>query len=148
MNSMPYKNSKSPEAIKSNLKKDRKYKAKNRELLRNRGRKAYSINPKKYVEKTKRWQRENREKYLLSKRKTHLKGLYKLTTEEYEEMLRLQNGLCIICFGTNPGKRLFIDHDHETGKVRGLLCSKCNFAIGLLNNNILLIKRVIKYLEK
>lgn len=56
---------------------------------------------------------------------------YGLTLEEYDRMLETQGGGCGICGGTNPdGRRLHVDHDHKTGKVRGLLCINCNYLIG------------------
>ena len=50
-----------------------------------------------------------------------------ITFKEYEELLKQQNGVCKICGGTNrSGKALSVDHDHKTGKIRGLLCIWCN----------------------
>jgi len=66
---------------------------------------------------------------------------YGITAEQYEEMNRLQGGRCLICGqaerGTRRGipKTLAVDHDHDTGEIRGLLCSKCNTAIGLLDDD-------------
>jgi hypothetical protein len=56
---------------------------------------------------------------------------YDLTIEEFEAMLAAQGGVCAICAGPPGGRwnRLFVDHDHETGKVRGLLCHLCNAAL-------------------
>jgi uncharacterized protein GlcG (DUF336 family) len=65
-----------------------------------------------------------------------LKQNFGLTLAEYDKMLESQGGVCKICGGVGlSGKRLSVDHDHETGKVRGLLCSKCNTAIGLLDDD-------------
>jgi hypothetical protein len=50
-------------------------------------------------------------------------------------MLQIQSGVCAICGGGNGDRRLAIDHDHMTGRVRGLLCSACNRAIGLLRDS-------------
>lgn len=66
--------------------------------------------------------------------KTQLKS-YGLTIAEYRAMVERQNGVCAICHGATVDRRkqrLEIDHDHTTGRVRGLLCSACNVAIGLL----------------
>jgi hypothetical protein len=69
-----------------------------------------------------------------------------LTVEEYEIMAERQNYCCAIC-GREP-KKLHIDHDHETGKVRGLLCRHCNCLIGFAKDNGLILERAIKYLDK
>lgn len=59
---------------------------------------------------------------------------YGITLEQYNEMLKSQDYRCAICGTDNPGGRgaFHVDHNHITGKVRGLLCSSCNHAIGLL----------------
>lgn len=59
--------------------------------------------------------------------KASLKFQYNFTLEEYDKLIEEQNGLCGICGGINSnGRRLYVDHDHKTGKVRGLLCNTCN----------------------
>ena len=74
--------------------------------------------------------------------------IYGIDVPDYERMLEEQNGGCYIC-GKKPTKRaLDIDHDHETGKVRGLLCSNHNRALGLLGDNLLLLVRAMEYLVK
>ena len=62
-------------------------------------------------------------------------------------MLEHQNECCLIC-NKNDEKALCVDHCHKTGKVRGLLCNKCNKALGLFNDNIELIKVAASYLER
>jgi hypothetical protein len=61
----------------------------------------------------------------------NLRARYGLTVEQYNEMLQSQNGVCAICGGINPeGRNLCVDHNHITGKFRGLLCTTCNVALG------------------
>lgn len=89
------------------------------------------------------------------KRVSSLKRSYNITLEEYEELSKLQEYKCAICLreetslNSNRTKilPLAVDHDHSTKKVRGLLCSKCNQALGLLKEDIEIVKRLIKYLE-
>lgn len=78
---------------------------------------------------------------------------YGLDQKGYDELLASQNGICAVCLKPESKKHqngkvtnLSIDHSHETGKVRGLLCSKCNFAIGHLDDNPYLCERAMKYL--
>jgi hypothetical protein len=74
--------------------------------------------------------------------------IYGIDVPDYERMLEEQGGGCYIC-GKKPDKRaLDIDHDHETGKVRGLLCSNHNRAIGLLNDDITILAKAIQYLAR
>jgi hypothetical protein len=61
-------------------------------------------------------------------------------------MLYKQGGKCGICGSVSNGKRLAIDHDHETGRVRGLLCQQCNTALGLFKDQVELLKKAIDYL--
>lgn len=80
-----------------------------------------------------------------------LKRAYGMTSADYEKMLNSQSGCCAIC-GIPAGKikrgggRLVVDHDHETGKVRGLLCHKCNRGIGQFNDDITLLDSAKRYL--
>ncbi len=68
---------------------------------------------------------------------------YGITETEYQERFEKQNGLCVICGKAQPNKRLSVDHCHETGKVRGLLCSKCNYVLGNSNDNPNILRRAI-----
>ena len=74
--------------------------------------------------------------------------IYGLTPEKYDEMFRRQNGGCAVCGGQNlNGKRLFVDHDHETKMVRGLLCGLCNCLLGYAKDRIDVLHRAADYLE-
>lgn len=57
---------------------------------------------------------------------------YGLTLARYESMRVAQANRCAICFQVSESNRLSIDHDHETGAVRGLLCTRCNWALGIM----------------
>ena len=73
---------------------------------------------------------------------------YGITTKDYEQLFEKQNGVCQICKKDCPSRRfLSVDHCHKTGKVRGLLCVKCNTALGMLNDNIDYFTAAIKYLK-
>ena len=91
----------------------------------------------------------------LQQRKYKLKILYGLTEEDYEDMLKEQGGVCAICkqeetAKSNAGypKNLAVDHCHNTGKVRGLLCHNCNIAIGKLKDDVGLLESALKYLKE
>jgi hypothetical protein len=103
--------------------------------------KCYAINQK--------WCQKNKEKAYYYTRKSRLKRSYKLTPEGYEQMLENQSGGCAICGDKcSSGRRLAVDHDHNTQKVRGLLCGACNRGIGLLKDDPSLAKKASEYLLK
>ncbi len=74
---------------------------------------------------------------------------YGITLEKYEEMFKRQSGRCEICKSKpEKSRNLHIDHDKTTGKVRGLLCTNCNTALGGYRENIQILKAVIRYIKK
>jgi len=77
--------------------------------------------------------------------KRRLQYKYGLSIEEYTKLLEIQNGKCAIC-ENNIKDELVVDHNHLTGKVRGLLCSRCNRFVGYVENFYLLIPKIKKYL--
>ena len=79
-------------------------------------------------------------------REGHLRRKYGLTQNLFEGLVSAQLGHCAIC-GANEDLKLHVDHDHNTKKVRGLLCGKCNKAIGLLNDSPDLLRAAADYLE-
>ena len=68
-------------------------------------------------------------------RTRHLRDNYGLDPDLYDAMVFCQDGKCAICKRTDHRRRLDIDHDHKTGKVRGLLCEKCNKMLGQARDN-------------
>lgn len=80
-----------------------------------------------------------------------LKTLFNLTVEDYDRMVAAQENHCAICPAIHEdvkGKRLAVDHDHKTGKIRGLLCRACNNALGLLNDDTERMRNAIGYLDR
>lgn len=71
---------------------------------------------------------------------------YGLSLEQYEQMLAQQKGRCAVC--QEVPRRICVDHDHETGDVRGLLCSSCNTALGLLKEDLLRISALADYIRE
>lgn len=77
------------------------------------------------------WQIDNRERYLLTKRRSVFRRRYGVEPEYYDTALEAQGGVCAICKRPPPpNKPLCVDHDHETNRVRGLLCTRCNLVLG------------------
>lgn len=70
-----------------------------------------------------------------------------ISMEEYFYLNKSQEGLCKICGKTSGNKRLFVDHCHQTGGVRGLLCGKCNLAIGFFKDDANAINNAIAYIK-
>lgn len=77
-----------------------------------------------------------------------LMAKYSLAPEDFDRMLEAQGGKCAICGTSDPGRWdfLYVDHDHATGRVRGLLCSRCNRGIGLFGDSPGLLERAAHYL--
>ncbi len=83
-------------------------------------------------------QRKRRQADPLYATKSQLQSKYGMTLEGYGQLLLDQGGVCAICKSGDPrnkGERFTIDHDHETGEVRGLLCGPCNAGIGGLRDD-------------
>ena len=80
-----------------------------------------------------------------------LRRIYGIELEDYNLMLKKQNGKCAICGSTSSNSKrtehFSVDHDHKLKKVRSLLCHKCNFAIGYSKDSVETLNKAIKYLE-
>jgi hypothetical protein len=127
-----------------------------------RYRRHYKVNSEAILERNRRWREENRESDLQAKRRRYqenreeasrrgranrLRMNYGMTEADYEALLSTQGGTCAIC-RTPPtgGRRLHVDHDHEDGAVRGLLCSNCNRGIGYLRDDVANLLAAANYL--
>jgi hypothetical protein len=120
----------------------------------------YLANPEAEKARVLAWQRANRERYRESQRRMrqspegrrreregHLRRTHGLTLDEYDAMVVGQGGRCRVC-GRCPEKNFHIDHDHVTGRIRGLLCSSCNHAIGLMGESPQRLRRAADYVTR
>lgn len=101
---------------------------------------------------SRRWVANNKERHSLVTRKNELRRRYGITPEERDAMNEKQGGKCAICGdvgGQGNAKRLDIEHSHATGKVRGLVCRRCNLYLGVLESEWMNKYRdvITKYLE-
>lgn len=131
-------------------------------------RKCQSVKYKKFLEKPgfkedqkiyrKKYYDEKEKNFLLPQpiiiRKAYLKRIYNLEVEEYVALIEKQNNKCAICgkeetelTRNNNKKAISIDHCHKTGRIRGLLCGKCNKGIGYFNDDIEILQKAIEYLK-
>jgi hypothetical protein len=94
-----------------------------------------------------RYQQERPERRSEYSRRHALKKLYGITPEQWARMYEEQDGRCLICGNSPKRKRLHVDHCHETGVVRGLLCSACNSGIALMRHDSELLIKAIAYLD-
>lgn len=119
------------------------------------GNEYYHKNPKKAMAYRLKYRIANPEKTSRVVRANQLKSKYGINQQDYNNMLKEQNGVCAICGlpekANNPNnngkkKGLSIDHCHETGKVRGLLCGNCNTGLGYFKDNLDLLASTTSYL--
>jgi len=121
----------------------------------------YREDPEKVKARVKQWQQDNADRlnaYQRARRADpavkqreragHLKRKFGITQEQYEQMLAEQRGGCAIC-GDPPeeGKALHVDHDHDSGAVRALLCVRCNNGLGQFKEDLNLLDRARRYLD-
>lgn len=116
-----------------------------------------ALNPEQEKARSRAHYRANREQYALrakAYRATHrketknleLRRLYGITINDFESLWANQGQVCAIC-KTKPNKRSpFVDHDHSTGRVRGIVCYKCNTALGMIGDNLETAWAIIDYL--
>lgn len=99
------------------------------------------------------WREKNKDRNSETSRRNRLKFYYNMTPDQYESLLKTQNYSCAICKGVptgsgNNNRSLHVDHDHQTGGTRGLLCSTCNKGLGLFYDNRVILLSAAKYLKK
>lgn len=85
-------------------------------------------------------------------KENHLIKTYEITLTQYKDIVLKQNKMCLICEktaeeATPSTPRLYVDHDHITKKIRGLLCQKCNSMLGLCRDSVEILEKAIEYLK-
>ncbi len=105
----------------------------------------YLSNKDKVNADSKAWAKANPDKRDDATERRRLKK-YGLTVEQHQALFEIQGGLCLIC-NESFGKRVHIDHDHSTGRVRGLLCHTCNVGLGHFKDSSALLRKAAEYLE-
>jgi len=99
---------------------------------------------------TRKWRQQNPkgQRYLKrNHRVCHLRQ-YGMTPADYDAMFAAQLGVCALCHQPGKYKGLHVDHDHETGRTRALLCSTCNTALGLFKENPELMEQAAEYIRR
>ena len=118
------------------------YRSACKECLRTRNENYRKANLPKRAAAARKWRRENREGW----RDASLRDRYNIGIAEWDLMFKEQKGCCLICemeFEKTP----HVDHDHETGVVRGLLCGPCNRMLGQARDSSFILKKGAEYLE-
>lgn len=104
--------------------------------------------PEKVLARVREYYHRNRAKKIQRNRDYRLKTKFGISLELYALMIAERNGLCDICKRISNGRgSLHVDHDHATGKIRGLLCSNCNLALGMFQDSRETILAAERYLR-
>jgi len=130
---------------------DLKYREKNRAKLAAKSRAYYEKNRGKVNAAGRAYYSKNKEKILAQQMARQLKRLYGLSRDDVRRMVLEQGGVCDLCQLPIPpesGPDTVVDHDHETGRVRGILHKLCNLGIGAFGDSIQKIRQAEKYLQK
>lgn len=105
-------------------------------------------NPVKFAEKKRKAGAAYRKLHPDQNRANKLRSYFGMTIADYDALLKAQDGKCRICRTPPIKSRLCVDHCHVTGKVRGLLCRRCNSAIGLFQESAQIVREAAKYLSE
>jgi hypothetical protein len=138
------------------------YYEENKEKSNKQSREYYNNNKEELSEKSKEYRKKNRDIILKrtkeydashtdSKRDKYLRRTYGITLDDYNQMYADQDGKCAICGKPQSELKssiLGVDHNHENGQVRALLCSSCNSVLGHSKENVSILNRVIEYIKK
>lgn len=104
---------------------------------------------KRNKERAVEWAKNNKDKAAATKRRRDLKKRYGITPEQWDAIFITQGSRCAICKTADAGKRQWhTDHCHTSGKVRGILCMRCNALLGYAKDNVTTLYEAITYLER
>ena len=108
-------------------------------------RRHYEKHKDKIDQRAKDWYENNKERHV----NNALLRKYGVTLDQYNLLRAQQDFRCAVCNAheTDVGKQMFVDHDHVTGKIRKLLCTKCNVGIGMLQDNPAIMERAATYIR-
>lgn len=117
----------------------------NPDKIKEQKRRHYEKHKDKIDQKAKDWYENNKERYV----NNALLRKYGVTLEQYNLLRAQQDFRCAVCnmHETDVGKKMFVDHDHSTGKIRKLLCTRCNVGIGMLQDNPDIMECAAKYIR-
>lgn len=113
----------------------------------------YQQNKIRIDKRNKEYQTKYPEKIQHQRLKYHLRHKVGLEFEDYQKLLIAQNKKCAICKYVEPDNatstsKLYVDHDHNNGQIRGLLCMHCNAAIGHFKEDLTILRNAVSYMEK
>jgi len=125
-------------------KQNQSWRTKHNDYDKERKQKWYLENKERVRKQGKKWYQNNNSHAM----DRNLQKAYGITLAQYNELLQKQNACCAICARPSDKmkKRLGVDHNHETGKIRGLLCFDCNYGLGYFKDNSSFLSRAISYL--
>ena len=117
----------------------------------------YEANREASIANVRRWQAENPDRVLETRRRlnatperkrkgrdAYYRRTYGISADEFDALLEKQGGVCAICAGPDPKH---LDHDHRTGEIRGILCVNCNHGLGKFFDDVDLLERAVTYLR-
>lgn len=101
-------------------------------------------------ETAREWNNRNTDKRFETRRKSHLRRKFDISLEQYSELLKKQNNCCAVCerHVSEFNKELAVDHNHQTGEIRGLLCTNCNYRLVAKHTNGELLRKIADYVEQ
>jgi hypothetical protein len=148
-----------PEKVKA---AKRRWREKNRDRIAAEGKAKRAANREKLDAAKRAWEAANPELVSMQRTRRRIKRMntmvnsglryhYSVTLQNYNEILEIQEGVCAICGElrtTSRINRLVVDHDHESGELRGLLCHRCNCGLGYFGDNLANMRRAVAYLEQ
>jgi hypothetical protein len=138
--------------MKSEVRKayEKRWREENRERVNQSAREYYAKNIETKKEKNQLYRLSHRQEEKDRQRKNHLRRKYGITEIDYLALLVDQDYQCKICGSKTPGGRgkyFHVDHHHDDGDIRGLLCSRCNHVIGLIEENVDIALGIINYID-